>query len=116
MEKYTFLKELDGCRYNNELLVTQSYLTLCDPMDCSLPGSSIHRISQARVLEWCHFLLQRIFPTQGSNPGLPYCRQMLYHLNHQGSPSLHMKLPLQASVFMACRLQRVGSVVVAHRF
>ena len=33
-----------------------------------------------------HFLLQGIFPTQGSNPGLPHCRQTLYHLNHQGSP------------------------------
>ena len=36
----------------------------------------------------CHFLLQRIFLTQGSNPGLPYCRQMLYHLSHQGSHSI----------------------------
>ena len=34
----------------------------------------------------CHFLLQEIFPTQGSNPGLPHCRQTLYHLSHQGSP------------------------------
>ena len=34
----------------------------------------------------CHFLLQRIFPTQGSNPGLPHCRQTLYRLSHQGSP------------------------------
>ena len=32
----------------------------------------------------CHFLLQEIFPTQGSNLGLPYCRQTLYHLSHQG--------------------------------
>ena len=32
-----------------------------------------------------HSFLQGIFPTQGSNPGLPYCRQFLYHLNHQGS-------------------------------
>ena len=31
--------------------VTQSGLTLCNPMDCSLPGSSVHRISQARILE-----------------------------------------------------------------
>ena len=31
------------------------------------------------------FLLQGIFPTQGSNPGLLHCRQILYHLNHQGS-------------------------------
>ena len=33
----------------------------------------------------CHFLLQGIFPTQGLNPSLPYCRQILYHLSHQGS-------------------------------
>ena len=33
-------------------LVTQSCLTLCDPMDCSAPGSSIHEIFQARILEW----------------------------------------------------------------
>ena len=35
----------------------------------------------------CHFLLQRIFQTQGSNPGLPHRKQLLYHLNHQGSPT-----------------------------
>ena len=33
----------------------------------------------------CHALLQSIFPTQGSNPGLSYCRQIFYHLSHQGS-------------------------------
>ena len=33
----------------------------------------------------CHFLLQEIFPTQRLNPGLPHCRQTLYHLSHQGS-------------------------------
>ena len=33
-------------------LVTKSCLTLCDPMDCSQPGSSVHGISQARILEW----------------------------------------------------------------
>ena len=35
----------------------------------------------------CHFLLQGIFPTQGSNPGLPHCRQTLYHLSHQSGIS-----------------------------
>ena len=35
----------------------------------------------------CHFLLQGSFLIQGSNPGLPHCRQMLYHLSHQGSPN-----------------------------
>ena len=40
-------------------------------MDWSLPGSSVHGIFQARILEYnCHFLLQDIFPTQGSNPCL----------------------------------------------
>ena len=34
------------------------------------------------------FLLQGIFPTQGSNPGLPHCRQILYQLSHQGSPRI----------------------------
>ena len=35
-----------------ESLVAQSCLTLCDPMDCSLPGPSVHGILQARILEW----------------------------------------------------------------
>ena len=39
-------------KVKSESEVTQSYPTLSDPMDCSLPGSSIHGIFQARVLEW----------------------------------------------------------------
>ena len=69
--------------------VAQSCPTLCNPMDCSLPGSSVHRVFQARILEWVAIsFLQGIFPTQGLNPGLPHCRvkQTLYHLSHQGSP------------------------------
>ena len=75
-----------GCsRSESDNEVAQSCPTLCDPMDCSLPGSSAHGIFQAIVLEWsASFLLQGIFPTQGSNLGLPHCRQMLYRLNHQG--------------------------------
>ena len=38
----------------------QSYLTLCDPMDCSPPGSSVHGILQARILEWVFALAARI--------------------------------------------------------
>ena len=41
----------------------QLCLTLCDPTDCSPPGSSVHRILQARRPVCCHALLQRIFPT-----------------------------------------------------
>ena len=142
-----------------KVLVVQLCPTLCDSMDCSLSGSSVHGIVQARILEWVaipfsrgcsqprdqtwvsciagrfftiytqthtyiyilfwilfHYesescsvvsnflwphglyrpwnspgqntkmgscsLLQGIFPTQGLNPGLPHCRQILYHLSH----------------------------------
>ena len=57
-------------------LVSQSCLTLCDPVECSLPGSSVHGDSPGKNTEAnCHALLQRIFPAQGLNPGLPCCRQ-----------------------------------------
>ena len=49
----------------------QLCLTLCDPMDCSPPGSSVHGDSPSKNIEvGCHALLQGIFPTQGSNPRL----------------------------------------------
>ena len=48
-------------------LVVQSCPTLCSPMDCSPPGSSVHGISQARVWSALLCLLQGVFPTQGSN-------------------------------------------------
>ena len=58
--------------------------TLCDPMDCSPPGSSVHEILQARILEWVVISFSRgIFPTQGSNPGLLHCRGILCHLSHR---------------------------------
>ena len=61
----------------SESEVVQLCLTLCNPVDCSPLGSSIHGFLQARRLE-CHFLIQGIFQTQGSNPGLLHCRQVLY--------------------------------------
>ena len=67
-------------------LVAQLCPTLCNPTDCSLPGSSVHGDSPAKNTGvGCHTLLQGIFPTQGSNPGLTHCRWTLYHLSHQGS-------------------------------
>ena len=61
--------------------VTQSCPTACNPMDYR-----VHGMLQARILEWVAFpLLQRIFPTQGLNPGLPHCGWILYQLIHKGS-------------------------------
>ena len=70
-------------------LVAQSCLTLLDPMDCSPPGSSVHGDSAGKNTRvGCHVLHQGIFPMQGSNPGLPHCRRILYQLSYQGSPRL----------------------------
>ena len=66
--------------HTNKVLVTHLCLTLCDPIDCSPPGSSVCGSFQVRIPE------QVAIP---SNPGLPHCRQILYHLSHQG------RLPIQ---------------------
>jgi len=56
-------------------------------MDCSPPGSSVNGILQARILEWVAISFSR-----GSSQhrdqirGLLHCRQILYHLSHQGNP------------------------------
>ena len=67
--------------------IAQLCLTVCNPTDYCLPGSSVHEDSPSENTGvGCHALLQGIFPTQGLNPGLLHCRQILYHLSHQGSP------------------------------
>ena len=59
----------------------------------SLPGSlcPLHSPGQNTGVG-CHSLFQGIFPTQGSNLGFLHCRQILYHLSHQGSPTHRIKL------------------------
>ena len=68
-------------------LVTRPCLTLCDPMGCSPPGSSVHGDSPGRNTGvGCYSLLQIIFTTEGLNPGLLHCKQILNCLSHQESP------------------------------
>ena len=65
-------------------------------VDCTRKLFSCVRLSARLLCPWdspgkntgvgCHSLFQGIFLTQGSNPGLPHCRQILYHKSHQGSP------------------------------
>ena len=53
-------------------------------MDYNPSDSSVHGILQARILEWVAMPFSRgNFPTQGLNPGLPHCRQILYRLNRK---------------------------------
>ena len=65
-------------------LAAQSCPTLCGPMDCSLPGPSVHGDSPGQNTGVAyHALCQGIFPNQGSNPGLLHCRWILYCLSHR---------------------------------
>ena len=81
LKKYQYKSDSQLC------LVAQLCLTLCDLMDCSPPGSSVHGNSPGKNTGvGCHALFQRIVPTQGLNPGPLHCRRILYHLSHRGSP------------------------------
>ena len=91
---YSFLFKLKNYIFKNVCvcvyvcLVTQLCPTLCDPVDCSPPGSSVHGDSPGKNTGGGSLsLLQGIFPTQGSNPGLPHGRRILYQLSHKGSPN-----------------------------
>ena len=70
-----------------EMLVAQSCATLCDPMDCSPPVSSVHGILQASILEWVAIPFSR-GSSQARDQTWVSCigRVILYHLSHQGSP------------------------------
>ena len=78
------------CTYAMLCLVIQSCWTLWDSTDCSPPGSPVHGNSSGKSTGvGCHFLLQGISPTEGSNPGLPHWRRILYSLIHQGSLTMY---------------------------
>ena len=69
--------------------------TLCDPMDSSRAGSSVHGILQARMLECVSRpSFQGIFPTLGSNLSLPLWRQILCLLSHLSSVQLLSRVQL----------------------
>ena len=68
-------------------LVAQSCLTLCDPVDCNPPGSSVHRILQSRILEWVAMPSPaEDLPTPGIKPVSPALQADSLLLSHQGSP------------------------------
>ena len=98
-------------------LVTQSCLTLYDPIDCSLPGSSVHGDSPGKNTRVdCHALLQGIFPTQGSHPGLPHCKRFLYHVSLQGSPRILEWVAYPFSRGITQPRNQIGVSCIAGRF
>ena len=64
--------------------VAQSCLTLCGPHGLYSPWNSLGHNTGVGSLSF----LQGIFPTQGSNPGLPHCRRIFYRLSHKGTPRI----------------------------
>ena len=97
---------------------TQTCPTFYNPMDCSPPGSSVHGLLQATTLEWVSMPFSR-GSSQGSNPGFPHCKQILYHLSYpvQLSHSVvsdslqhhgpqHSRLPRRCSGKKKCQCRR----------
>ena len=92
------------------VLVTQSFPTLCEPMNYSPPGSSVHEIFPGKDTGvGCHFLLQGIFPTQGLNPGLLCCRQILLPTGLQGKPPQKSYDPNLHRTHLLCPERRLCS-------
>ena len=81
----------DEYMHTHVCLVTQLCLTLWDFMDYILPGSSVHGILQARILEWVTMPSSRgSFQPKDQTQGLLHCRWILYHLSHQGSSYIYI--------------------------
>ena len=81
-----------------KVLVAQSGSTLCDPMDCSPPGSSVHGILQARILEWV---------AMPFSPGFLHCRLTLYYLRQQRESHLPYMVFIMLSSLYAHYLERI---------
>ena len=75
-----------GAQPWDRLFIIQLCPKLCDPMSCGQPGSSVHGIPQTRILERGAVSFSRGYSRpRDQTLGLLHCRQILYHLSHQGS-------------------------------
>ena len=87
-----------GCK-ESDTIERLSTAQLCNRVDCSLPGSSVHRILQARTGVSCHALLQRIFPTQGQNECFLQCvAGGFFTREPPGKSTLNLLLELKKSL------------------
>ena len=76
------------------MLVAQSSLTPCEPVDSCPPGSSVHGILQVRIVAWVAIRFSRDLPIQGLNSGLLPCRQILYRLSQVAYKTTALTLEL----------------------
>ena len=96
------IKSLETLLLRSCCLVTKLCPTLCDPMDCSLLGSSVHRISQARVLEWVAISFsRRSSPLRGwtHDSCILHWQADSLPMSHLGSPSFKKK---ESEVAQSC--------------
>ena len=95
-----------------KVFVTQSCPTLfATPMDSSPPGSSVHGILQARILEWVAISFSRGSSLPGSNLGFLHCRQILYHLSQSFlNPTLTDYSPLYPDFLLSVSLSNLIGV------
>ena len=118
--------------FNGNCMITDSEVTqwgptLCDPMDhtvhgilqarildwVALPFSQLSHRGSPRMLEWVAYCFSRgIFLTQELNQGLLLCRQILYQLSHQGSPTL--KDTVSTNSYCVCTLPNVLPIFFCH--
>ena len=68
--------------------VANLYLTFCEPMHYSLPGSSVHGILPARILKWVAIFFPEDLPNPGIKPTSPTCKWILYSESHGNPKSL----------------------------
>ena len=106
-DEFPRLKGVQYATREVKVKVTQSCPSLCDPTDCTVCG-----ILQARTGVGSRFLLQKIFLTQGSNPGLPHYRWILHQLSHQGSPRIleWIAYPFSSRSFLPKNRTRVSCI------
>ena len=89
---YNFSCQVRQKTEEKKVLVIQSCSTLCHPINCSPPDSSVLGILQVRILEWVAIPFSRgFFPPRHRTPGLLHCGQILYSLSHQGNPEYFTK-------------------------
>ena len=97
-------------------LIAQLCPTLCDPIGCSPPDSSVHGDCPGKNTGvGCHALIRGIFLTKGSNPSLQHCRWILYQLNHQGSPMVRPKKKKKPNRQKYRLFKQASVLTISHR-
>ena len=89
-------------KMNNACMLSHSVVSKSLQLHGLQPTGLLCPCGFSRQAYWsdCHALLQGIFPTQGQNPGLPHCRQILYHLSHAESIRYHKGKKMNFYLFL----------------